>query len=108
MPEAVAAQLLAAEPPRDHDDVVQEPVPFEHAKDDHAGSSLAIIVLDHLIAADEPPGIVVGLCEFPVALQFGQKDPRFVGRTARPARDGIFQATTGDDVVENDHDARSC
>ena len=108
MPEAVAAQVLAAEPPRHHDDVVPETLPFEHAKDDHAGSSLAIIILDHLIAADEPPGIVRGLCNFLVALQFGQEDPHFVGRTAWPARDGIFRATISDDVFENNHDERPC
>jgi hypothetical protein len=37
---------VTAEPPRDHDDVVPEPFPLEHAKDNHAGSSLAVIVLD--------------------------------------------------------------
>jgi hypothetical protein len=52
MPEAVAPKMFAAEPPRDYDDVVPEPFPFEHAKDDHAGSGLAIIILDHLIVAD--------------------------------------------------------
>ena len=108
MPEAVAAELLAAELPRDHDDVVPESFPFEHAEDDHAGSSLTIIVLDHLIAADESLGIVRRLREFLVALQFGQTDPRFVSRTAWPIRDSLFRATIGDDVVENDHDARSC
>lgn len=71
MPEAVASQSLAAEPPRDHDDMVPEPFPFEHAKDDHASSSLTIIILDHLTAADEPPGIMRGFCEFLVAVQSG-------------------------------------
>ena len=52
MPEAVAAQLLAAKPPRDHDDMVPEPFPFQHAKDDHASAGFAIIILDHLIVAD--------------------------------------------------------
>ena len=56
MPEAVAAEVLTAEPPCDYDDVVPQSFPFEHAKDDHAGSALAVVVLDHLIAADEASG----------------------------------------------------
>jgi hypothetical protein len=36
---------------------------------DHACSSLAVIVLDHLIAASEPPRIVRGLHQILVALQ---------------------------------------
>lgn len=105
MPEAVATQLLATEPPRNHDDVVPEAFAFKHAKDDHAGSGLAIIALDHLIAADEAPRIVRGLGEFLVVLQFRYECPRLVSGMAWPARDSIFRATIGDDVVKNDHDA---
>jgi len=108
MPEAVTAQLLATEPPRDHYDVVPESFPFEHAKDDQAGAGLAIIVLDHLIAADEPPRVVRGLGEFLVALEFGDEPAGLVGGVARSSRHSVLRATIGDDVVENDHDARPC
>jgi len=40
LPEAVAAQLLAAEPPCDHDDVILQLFPLEHAKDVNAGVEL--------------------------------------------------------------------
>lgn len=109
MTEAVATEVLAAEPPRDHDDVVPQSLPFEHPKNDHAGSGFAVIILDHLIAADEAQGIMRGLGKSLVALQFRQKGPGLVGRAAWPARDGIFRTTISNDAVENDHAARpSC
>jgi hypothetical protein len=33
--------------------MVPKPFSFEHAKYDHAGAAFAIIVLEHLISADE-------------------------------------------------------
>ena len=68
MPEAVTAQLLAAEPPRDNNDRTPEPCPFEYAKDGHADSGFAISVLVHPIATDEPPRMLPSLDRFLVAL----------------------------------------
>lgn len=37
MAESVAAEVLAVEPPSDHDDAVPHSLSFEHPKYDHAG-----------------------------------------------------------------------
>lgn len=54
MSEAVAAQLLTPEPPRYHDDVVPKAFTFKHAKNNHARTGFAVIVLDQLITTDKP------------------------------------------------------
>jgi len=78
MPKSVAAEMLASEPSRDHDDMVSQSFLFEHSENDHAGPDLAVIVLYHLLAADEAPRIMRGFGEPFVALEFGHKDPGLV------------------------------
>lgn len=107
MAEAVTTQLLAAEPPRDHDDVVPKTFPFKHAKNDNAGSGLAVVVLDQLITADEFPRIMRGLSEFLVTLQFSHGGPRLINRALWPARDRILRTIIGSGVVKKEHAARA-
>lgn len=103
MSEAVATEVLAAEPPRDHNDVVPPFLSFEHPKNEHAGSCLAVVVRAQLIAADVPPRIMRSLGRFLVALQFDQKGPSLLTRVAWTARDDILRTLIGNDVAENDH-----
>lgn len=62
--------------------MVPKPFPFEHAKNDHAGSCLAVVALNHLLVTDEAPRIVRGIDEFLIALQLGQKDASLVAGAA--------------------------
>ena len=62
--------------------MVPQPILFEHAKYGHASAGFAIIVLDHLISADQPPRIMRDLGRFLVPLEFGQKGPRPISRAA--------------------------
>lgn len=107
MPEAVSSEVLTAEPPCNHDDVIPQSLPFEHSKNDNASSGLAIIALDRLFATDEAPRTMRGLSEFLVALELGQKDTGLVAGAAYAPGDGLFRTTISDDVFENDHATRS-
>lgn len=104
MPKAVTTQMPAAEPPRDHDDMVPQVLSFEHAKDDQARSGFAVIVLDHLIARNESPGIMGSLGKSLVALQLVEKASGLDDRSAGPAGNRVLRATISNDVVENDHE----
>jgi hypothetical protein len=103
MPEAVAAEVLTAEPPCDYDNVVPQSFPFDHAKNDQAGSGLAVIILDHQFAADQAPRVMRGFGKLLGALQLGQKGPGLVAGAAWSARGSMFRESAGNDVVENDH-----
>ena len=46
VPEAIAAELLAAKPACNYNNVVAQPLPLEHANDHLAGPGLAIIIFD--------------------------------------------------------------
>ena len=72
-------------------------------KSRHANSDLSVIVLCHLLAADEPSRIVHCPGKSLFALQFDQKVPGFLTRAACCARDGMFRASIDNDDVENDH-----
>lgn len=111
MPEAVAAEVLAAEPPRDDDNVLAQRFPLEHAKDDHACPSLSIIVLDQLITADERRRIVSGLGDFLVMLQLSCKRPRLVPGVTWPAKrrnrinsvcPGLVESSMGHSMLTDD------
>lgn len=55
MPEAVAAEVLAAEPPCDHDDMVPRSLSFGYPKVDSAGSP------SRLTPSTEPPVMATAL-----------------------------------------------
>ena len=46
MPEAITAEMLAAEPPGHHDDVVAQPFALQDPQDHDARACLALIVLE--------------------------------------------------------------
>ena len=83
MPEAVAAEVLTAEPPCHHDNLVPQTLSFEYSKNDHAGSGLAVVVLNHLITAEETLGIVRGLGKSPIVLQLGKRAAGVASRSVR-------------------------
>jgi len=57
-PEAVAAQMLAAKPSRNHDDMVAQSFSLQHPQDHHARTCLTIIVLQWGIGNQQSPCIM--------------------------------------------------
>ena len=103
MTEPIAAQMLAAIPAGDDDDMVRHAFAFQHPQDDHTGAGFSVIVLVLAGFGDEAPGVVGGLGEFLLAAQFLDKGFRLRLGRARAARDGVFAAPVADDVFEDFH-----
>ena len=103
MTEPIAAQMLAAVPAGDDDDVVLDAFSFQHSQDDHARAGFAVIVLVLTVIRDETPGVVGGLREFLFAAQFLDKGFGLRLGRAGTARDGVFAASVADDVFEDLH-----
>ena len=70
--EAVAAQMLAAIPARDDDQMAVKPLAFQHPQDDRACTRLAVVGLDPLAAQPSRPTVVGGLGKAADGFQFGQ------------------------------------
>ena len=69
MAEAVAAEVFAAVPTCDNDEVVLEVFAFEHPKDYHTSTAFAVVVFLRDSVEDRGPGVVSGLSEFFIFLQ---------------------------------------
>ena len=46
MSETISAKLFAAKPSGDHDDMVLQTIPFQHANDHHPGTGFTVVILD--------------------------------------------------------------
>ena len=65
MTEPVAAEVLAAIPAGDDDDVVRHALPLQHPQDDHAGAGLSVIVLVLAMSSEIKPQVLwVALANF--------------------------------------------
>ena len=67
--EAVAAEVLAAVPAGNNDEVVLEVFAFEHPKDYHTSTAFAVVVFFWSPVEDCRPGVVCRAREFLVFLQ---------------------------------------
>ena len=97
--EPVAAQMGAAEPAGDDDDVVGERRPLEHPDDHYARAGLAVVVLYRAVLGEQGPGVVGGLGEFLLALELLEEGERVLPGGSGPAGDGVLGAAVGEDVV---------
>lgn len=63
MAEAIAAQMFAAIPAGDHDQMATSPA-LQHLQDDRPRARLAIIGFDRALGTDQPPAVMRGAGEF--------------------------------------------
>jgi hypothetical protein len=74
MGKAVAAKMHAAIPAGHDHDMIDQPRPLQHLKDNRAGPRFAVVVLHRpRIRKHACPSVVCGLGEFLGAFQFHQK-----------------------------------
>lgn len=77
MTEPVAAEVFAAIPSGDDDDVVRHALTLQHPQNDHASTGFSIIVLVLAIIRDKAPGVVGGFGELLLAAEFFDEGLRF-------------------------------
>lgn len=91
MAKTVAAQMFAAVPAGDHNDMIMQFFPLQHSDDDHAGPGFAVVTLGRSIPLKEGPAIMSSLGEFFTAAELLDKGLCLRSRAARPARNRIFR-----------------
>ena len=91
MPEPVAAQMLAAVPPRHDNDLARDPLAFQHPQDHHPRPAFAVVSLERrAVWQDHAPSIMGRLCKFLDFTQTLNEISRVVGGATGPARDRVF------------------
>ncbi len=103
MTEPITAEVLAAVPAGDDDDVVLDALPLKHPQDYHTGAGFSVIVLVLSIIRDEAPGVVRGFGEFLFAAEFLDECFGVGLRRAGAAGYGVFGPPVADDVFEDFH-----
>lgn len=92
VPKAVTAQLLAAVPAGNNDNVIEQTFAFQGSRYDKPGARFAIVILHRPVITDERPGIVRCLGEFLFLTKRLYESIRFVYRRAGAARNGVLRA----------------
>ena len=108
MAEPIPAQMLAAIPPRHHDDMALHPLALEHAQDDRSRSGFAIIGLDlGPVGRDHRPSVMGRLGEFLIAFQGLDEilGGVFIGN--RATRHGIARSPILDNTLYDPHRIRA-
>ena len=93
MAEAVSAQVFAAIPACDHDNVVMQALSLQHLDDQHAGPGFAVVVLYRHAVLQERPGVVGRFQKLLLAAKLLDKRLGLIGRVALSAGDRVLGAS---------------
>lgn len=104
MGKAVTAQMHAAIPAGDDNDLIGQPLTFQHLQDHGPGPRLTVIGLEGTTPRqDHSPAVMRGLGKAATAAKGGKEGLNLGPRPDRPDCGGVTGPPVAEDIIKDDH-----